>query len=75
MSTLPAVTMQDLELEHAELLPSRETLNCCGSRSHSGGVNVLSGNNFNVLSGNLSGNGIGILGVGVGGSGNGSIIG
>jgi len=75
MSTLPAVTTQDLEFEHAELLPSRETLNCFGSRSSSGGVNVLSGNNFNVLSGNLSGNGIGILGIGVGGSGNGSIIG
>lgn len=27
MST--AVTMQDLELEHAELLPARETLCCC----------------------------------------------
>ena len=27
MST--AVTMQDLELEHAELLPRRETLCCC----------------------------------------------
>jgi hypothetical protein len=26
MSTLPAVTTQDLELEHAELLPARETL-------------------------------------------------
>ena len=26
MSTETAVTMQDLELEHAELLPSRETL-------------------------------------------------
>ena len=35
MSTLPAVTMQDLELEHAELLPSRETLSC--SRNHGGG--------------------------------------
>ena len=35
MSTLPAVTMQDLELEQAELLPSRETL-CC-SRNHGGG--------------------------------------
>ena len=34
MSTLPAVTMQDLELEHAELLPSRETLWVC--RSHHG---------------------------------------
>ncbi|HXZ69482.1 MAG TPA: hypothetical protein VEH31_01265 [Streptosporangiaceae bacterium] len=38
MSTLPAVTMQDLELEHAELLPSRETL-CC-SRSHGGGFSL-----------------------------------
>jgi hypothetical protein len=26
MSAAPAVTAQDLELEHAELLPSRETL-------------------------------------------------
>jgi hypothetical protein len=26
MSTIPTVTMQDLELEHAELLPARETL-------------------------------------------------
>lgn len=33
MSTQSAVTMQDLELEHAELLPSRETLNC-GWRYH-----------------------------------------
>jgi hypothetical protein len=29
MSTETALTMQDLELETAELLPSRETLNCC----------------------------------------------
>ncbi len=36
MSTLPAVTMQDLELEHAELLPARETL-CCSGQHHSGG--------------------------------------
>ena len=39
MSTLPAVTMQDLELEHAELLPSRETL--CSWHSHGGGGNVF----------------------------------
>ena len=26
MSNVPAVSMEDLELEHAELLPSRETL-------------------------------------------------
>jgi hypothetical protein len=52
MSTLPAVTMQDLELEHAELLPSRETLWCChpkhGGSSGSGGgasfTNVGTGN-------------------------------
>ena len=36
MSTAPAVTMQDLESEHAELLPVRETLSCCCSNSHSG---------------------------------------
>lgn len=28
MSNVPAVTMQELELETAELLPSRETLHC-----------------------------------------------
>jgi hypothetical protein len=33
MSTEPAVTMQDLELEHAELLPGRETLCCAGNYS------------------------------------------
>ena len=29
MSTALAVTMEELELERAELLPSRETLCCC----------------------------------------------
>ena len=33
MSTALAVTMEELELERAELLPSRETL-CCGGHSH-----------------------------------------
>ena len=33
MSTVTAVTMQDLELEHAELLPGRETLSCCWTHS------------------------------------------
>jgi len=28
-SAVPAVTAQDLELEHAELLPARETLLVC----------------------------------------------
>jgi hypothetical protein len=35
MFNVPAVTMEDLELEHAELLPSRETLWVCHS-SHGG---------------------------------------
>ncbi len=30
MSTEPTVTMQELELEYAELLPGRETL-CCST--------------------------------------------
>jgi hypothetical protein len=58
--------MQDLELEHAELLPSRETLWCCSSR-HAGSsfsqVAVGQGNtnqvgllNISALNGNLSGN-------------------
>ncbi len=36
MSTVP-VTMQDLELETAELLPSRETLCACWKTHASGG--------------------------------------
>ena len=51
MSTLPAVTMQDLELEHAELLPARETL-CVLSfnpqRAVLSGNNVASGDNVQV---------------------------
>ena len=35
MSTRPAVTMQDLELEQAELLPSRETRWVCHPKSGS----------------------------------------
>jgi hypothetical protein len=72
MSTVPAVTMQELELEHAELLPRRETLwgggsfnffsptqIVAGNGNHDGNGN---GNNFggiNALSGNLNGNGDG----------------
>jgi len=66
MSNVPAVTMEDLELEHAELLPSRETLWVCHP-SHSGSsfTQVAQGNgntnqagflNISVLNGNLSGN-------------------
>ena len=58
MSTLPAVTMQDLELEHAELLPSRETLWCHRSSPCGGSSGVLSNNNVQVLSGfSVIGNG------------------
>ena len=66
----PAVSAQDLELEHAELLPARETLSCY--RSHpSGGHNVTQVNygigntnqnggfiQVSALNGNFSGNSI-----------------
>jgi len=47
MST--AMTLQDLELEHAELLAGRETL-CVFNQSFNKQVAILSGNN--VASGN-----------------------
>ena len=59
-------TMQELELETAELLPARETLWCYrASSSHPTTTNIDSGNgnfngngdgNFGFLSGNLDGN-------------------
>jgi hypothetical protein len=61
--------MEELELEQAELLPSRETLWCCHHPSNYGSsfsfnqVAVGNGNtnqagflNLSVLNGNLSGN-------------------
>ena len=51
MSTLPAVTMQDLELEQAELLPSRETL--CSWHSRGGGTTTIQ----SVATGNSTNNG------------------
>ena len=66
MSNVPAVTMDDLELERAELLPSRETLWVChhggssssftqvgyGNTAQSGLVNVAVANGSlnNILS-------------------------
>jgi hypothetical protein len=49
MSTAPAVTMQELELETAELLPARETLSSgvqagSGNTAQSGLVNVSAAN-------------------------------
>ena len=51
MSAATAVTMQDLELEHAELLPGRETLWVFNQSFNkqfalASGNNVLSGNNL-----------------------------
>jgi len=58
--------MDELELEHAELLPSRETL--CATKSHCGGYSysfaqIGNGNtaqsgilDFSFLNGNLDGN-------------------
>ena len=62
MTTTPAVTMQDLEFEHAELLPARETLFLF---SYTKQVSAFNGNGngnyngngiLNILSGNLNGN-------------------
>ena len=66
MSTAPAVTMEDLELEHAELLPSRETLWSSCHSSHGfgfaqvaygiGNTNQAGLVNVSALNGVLSGN-------------------
>jgi hypothetical protein len=58
------VTMEELELETAELLPARETLCCCSGISRSfnhqvaiaSGNNVASGNNIALLAGSQSSN-------------------
>ena len=47
MSTVP-VTMQDLELETAELLPSRETLCVWKSPQSGGNTTILSQSDGNV---------------------------
>jgi hypothetical protein len=56
------ITMQDLELEHAELLPSRETL----WTHHSSGVSNSFNNQFAFLSGNnvASGDSIALINLG-----------
>ena len=65
---MSTVTMQELELEHAELLPARETLNKCG-----GGYGHSSGPSFSFTqvvgsgNGNHDGNGnIGLVNIGNG---------
>ncbi len=70
MSTVTAVTMQDLELEHAELLPSRETLSCCCSHysgssfTQVGYGNTAQGGLVNVAVANGSFNNIASVGSG-----------
>ena len=58
MSTAPAVTMQDLELEHAELLPSRETLHSGFSFTQVGYGNTAQAGLLNVSAANGSANNI-----------------
>ena len=67
MSNVQAVTMQELELETAELLPSRETLNCWKTHPTSSVTQINNGNqvgqevgllNLNVAAFNGAGNGI-----------------
>lgn len=62
---MSTVTMRELELETAELLPARETLWCYRGHGSSSTTNIDSGNgnydgngdgNFGFLSGNLDGN-------------------
>jgi hypothetical protein len=51
---MSTVTMQELELETAELLPARETLNCARTSSHSS-----SSSSYSVTQvGNTSQNGV-----------------
>jgi hypothetical protein len=67
MSNVQAVTMQELELETAELLPSRETLNCWKTHPTSSVTQINNGNqvgqevgllNLNVAAFNGAGNGL-----------------
>ena len=67
MSNVQAVTMLELELESAELLPSRETLNCWKTHPTSSVTQINNGNqvgqevgllNLNVAAFNGAGNGI-----------------
>jgi hypothetical protein len=70
MSNVPAVTMDDLELEHAELLPSRETLWVChpsrggNTFTQVGYGNVSQGSGLNIAVANGSFNNILSLGSG-----------
>ncbi|HEY7919998.1 MAG TPA: hypothetical protein VIE45_10115 [Streptosporangiaceae bacterium] len=67
---MSTVTMQDLDLETAELLPARETLNCYGgARNGNVSSGILNGNQVQVLSG------FSVFGNGTAQNGNGNVIG
>jgi len=58
MSNELAVSMAELELESAELLPSRETLNVCSHRGHGG-------SSFSFTSITQNGNQTGLINIGI----------
>ena len=67
---MSTVTTQELELETAELLPARETLNCwSGARNGNNSAGILNGNQVQVLSG------LSVFGNGTAQNGNGNIAG
>ena len=67
---MSTVTTRDLELETAELLPARETLNCwSGARNGNNSAGILNGNQVQVLSG------FSVFGNGTAQNGNGNVIG
>jgi hypothetical protein len=57
---MSTVTMQELELETAELLPARETLSCWRSSYYNGGHNVTQVNN-GIGDTNQNASGFGII--------------
>ena len=70
------VTMQELELETAELLPARETLNYCKPPGHSGSsVSISQSNSSHNGNGDGNGNGGWLFGGIANGSGDGNFSG
>jgi hypothetical protein len=59
---MPSYTMQELELETAELLPARETL-CVPSYGHSSGGHNVSQNGQGNVNGGIAYNQVGLINV------------
>jgi hypothetical protein len=64
MSNELAVSMAELQLESAELLPSRETLNVCSHRGNGNGI-FDSFNSFDFTDITQNGNQTGLLNIGI----------